>query len=39
LAEATIAWRRGEEVGILFTSLDPDSAPTVADYVSGQIGR
>ncbi|HEV8474168.1 MAG TPA: CHASE2 domain-containing protein [Methylomirabilota bacterium] len=39
VAEATIAWRRGEEVGILFTSLDPDSAPTVADYVSGQIGR
>jgi adenylate cyclase len=39
VAEATIAWRRGDEVGILFTSLDPDSAPTVADYVSGQTGR
>ena len=34
VAEATIGWRRGDEVGIVFTSLDGDSAPTVADYVS-----
>jgi adenylate cyclase len=34
VAEATIAWRKGDEVGVTFTSLDPDSAPTVADYLS-----
>jgi adenylate cyclase len=34
VAEATIAWRKDDEVGITFTSLDPDSAPTVADYLS-----
>jgi hypothetical protein len=38
VAEATIAWRRGDEVGVVFTSLDGDSAPTVADYVS-RAGR
>jgi len=34
VAEALIAWRKGDEVGITFTSLDPDSAPAVADYLS-----
>src|SRR5882724_108538 len=34
VAEALIAWRTGDEVGITFTSLDPDSAPTVTDYLS-----
>jgi adenylate cyclase len=38
VAEATIGWRRGDEVGVVFTSLDADSAPTVADYVS-RTGR
>jgi adenylate cyclase len=38
VAEATIAWRRGDEVGVVFTSLDGDAAPTVADYVS-RAGR
>ena len=38
VAEATIGWRRGDEVGIVFTSLEGDSAPTVADYVS-RAGR
>jgi adenylate cyclase len=32
VAEATIGWRHGDEVGIVFTSLDGESAPTVADY-------
>ncbi len=36
VAEATIAWRRDDEVGLTFTSLDPDSAPTVADYLSSR---
>ncbi|HEV8584647.1 MAG TPA: CHASE2 domain-containing protein [Methylomirabilota bacterium] len=36
VAEATIAWRKGDEVGLTFTSLDPDSAPTVADYLSSR---
>ena len=38
VAEATIGWRRGDEVGIVFTSLEGDSAPTVAEYVS-RAGR
>jgi adenylate cyclase len=38
VAEATIGWRSGDEVGIVFTSLDGESAPTVADYVS-RAGR
>ena len=38
VADATIGWRRGDEVGIVFTSLDGESAPTVADYVS-RAGR
>jgi adenylate cyclase len=39
VAEAAIAWRRGDEVGIVFTALDADSAPTVADYVSARGKR
>jgi adenylate cyclase len=38
VAEATIGWRRGDEAGIVFTLLEGDSAPTVADYVS-RAGR
>ena len=34
VAEATIGWRHGDEVGIVFTSVAADSAPTVAEYVS-----
>jgi adenylate cyclase len=34
VADASIAWRRGDEVGVVFTALDADSAPAVADYVS-----
>src|SRR2546428_256326 len=30
VAEATITWRKGDEVGVTFTSLDPEWAPTVA---------
>jgi adenylate cyclase len=38
VAEATIGWRRGDEAGVVFTTLDADSAPTEADDVS-QAGR
>ena len=34
VAAATIGWRHGDEVGVVFTALDADSAPAVADYVS-----
>ena len=34
VAEATITWRKGDEVGVTFTSLDPEWAPTVAEYLS-----
>ena len=34
VAEATITWRKGDQAGVTFTSLDPDSAPTVAEYLS-----
>ena len=34
VAEAVIAWRRGDEVGVTFTALDSDAAPMVAEYVS-----
>jgi adenylate cyclase len=36
VAEAIIAWRKGDEVGITFTALDPDSAPTVTDYLASR---
>jgi adenylate cyclase len=37
VAEALIAWRKGDEVGVTFTSLDPDSMPTVADYLARRL--
>jgi hypothetical protein len=39
VATATIGWRHGDEVGVTFTSLETDSAPTVADYVSSRDRR
>jgi adenylate cyclase len=36
VAEALIAWRNGDEVGVTFTSLDPDSVPTLAGYLSSR---
>jgi adenylate cyclase len=33
VAEATIGWRHGDEVGLVFTALAADSAPAVAAYV------
>ena len=37
VAEALITWRQGDQVGVTFTSLDPDTAPTVAEYVSRSV--
>jgi adenylate cyclase len=34
VAEGTIVSRRGEKVGVQFTSLDAGSAPAIADYVA-----
>jgi hypothetical protein len=34
LAEAVVAWRRGDEAGITFTEVDPGVAPVVAEYVA-----
>jgi hypothetical protein len=31
-----IAWRRGDEAGISFAELDPETAPTVAEYVASR---
>jgi class 3 adenylate cyclase len=39
LAEGVIAWRRGDEAGITFAGLDPETAPTVADYVAARGRR
>ena len=39
LAEGVIAWRRADEAGISFAGLDPDTAPTVADYVAARSRR
>ncbi|HEX2438774.1 MAG TPA: adenylate/guanylate cyclase domain-containing protein [Methylomirabilota bacterium] len=39
LAEAIIAWRRGDEAGISFAELDPQAAPTVAEYVATRPRR
>jgi adenylate cyclase len=39
VATATIGWRDGDEVGIVFTALDAESAPAVAEYVSRRGGR
>jgi len=38
LAEGVIAWRRGDEAGISFAGLDPETVPTVAEYVAGRSG-
>src|SRR3989442_7421773 len=34
VAEATMTWRKGDEVGVTFPSLDPERARTVAEYLS-----
>jgi PilZ domain len=39
LTEGVIAWRRGDEAGITFVALDPDAAPTVAEYVARRRRR
>ena len=39
VAAATIAWRRGDDVGLVFTGLDGKAAPAVAEYVSRHGGR
>ncbi len=35
-AAATIAWRKGDVVGVVFTDLHPDAGPTIADHVGRQ---
>ena len=37
VAEAVIAWRSGDEVGVTFTSMDPDSVPTLVEYLSNRL--
>jgi len=39
LAEGVIAWRRGDEAGVSFAGLDPETAPTVTDYVAARQAR
>jgi class 3 adenylate cyclase len=39
LAEGVIAWRRADEAGISFVGLDPDTAPTVVEYVAARSRR
>jgi hypothetical protein len=39
LAEGVIAWRRDDEAGISFVGLDPEAAPTVAQYVAARPRR
>ena len=36
VADGTIVWRRGDDAGVSFTSIEAESAPTVAEYVAGQ---
>lgn len=36
LAEGVIAWRRADEAGISFDALDPETAPTVVEYVAAR---
>ncbi len=36
VAEAVIAWREGDEVGVTFVALDPDSVPALAEYLSSR---
>jgi adenylate cyclase len=38
LTEGVIAWRRGDEAGLSFTGLDPETVPTVAEYVAARNG-
>jgi adenylate cyclase len=38
VAAATISWRKGDQVGVRFTEVDPDSTAGVADYVSSRTG-
>ena len=33
VATGTIAWRRGADAGVTFTTLEPESAPAVAEYI------
>jgi adenylate cyclase len=33
-ARGAIVWRRGAEAGIAFSGIDPDTTPTVAEYVA-----
>ena len=37
VAEAVIAWRDGDEVGVTFVALDPDSVPALAEYLSSRV--
>jgi adenylate cyclase len=37
VAEAVIAWREGDEVGVTFTALDPDSVPALAEYLARRV--
>jgi len=37
VAEAVIAWRDGDEVGVTFVALDPDSVPALAAYLSSRV--
>jgi adenylate cyclase len=37
VAEAVIAWRKDDEVGVTFTSMDPDSVPTLVEYLSNRL--
>jgi adenylate cyclase len=39
LAEGVIAWRRGDEAGISFAGLDPETVPTVTQYVAARGPR
>lgn len=39
LAEGIIAWRRGDEAGISFAGLDPETVPTVTEYVAARSRR
>ena len=38
-AEGVIAWRRGDEAGISFAALDPETVPTVVEYVAARGRR
>lgn len=38
VAEGAITWRRGDDAGVSFTTLEAESAPAVADYVATHKG-